>query len=102
MNTETQHGIKPLSDRADIERKRPSGILIPDAAADAPARGTVIAVGEGRTLKGGKARRLDVSVGDVVLFGAYSGTELIFYGETFLVMREDEILMIIDGEDGSA
>lgn len=87
--------IQPLSDRVLIapqaaETKTTSGIIIPDSAKEKPQQGIVKAVG-----KGNKDHEMTVKVGDVVLYGKYSGSELNFEGEDYLIMREDEILAII-------
>jgi chaperonin GroES len=73
------------------------GIVIPDNATEKPIRGEVLAVGNGKLLDSGEQRGLDVSVGDTVLFGKYSGTEVKVDGEELLVMREDDIMAIIEG-----
>ena len=89
--------IRPLHDRVVIrrteeERTSPGGIVIPDAAAEKPIKGEVIAVGNGKLLDNGKIRALDLKVGDEVLFGKYSGQEIKLDGDEYLIMREDEIL----------
>ena len=94
--------IRPLHDRVIVrrteeERKSPGGIVIPDAAAEKPIRGEVIAVGNGRILKSGETRPLDVKVGDTVLFGKYSGTEVKIDGEELLVMREEDVMAVLEG-----
>ena len=73
------------------------GIVIPDNAAEKPIRGEVLAVGNGKVLDNGEQRGLDVKVGDNVLFGKYSGTEVKVDDEELLVMREDDIMAIIEG-----
>jgi len=93
--------IRPLHDRVIIkrleeERTSPGGIVIPDSAAEKPIRGKVIAVGKGKILEGGDVRPLDVKVGDHVLFGKYSGTEVKVEGEDLLVMREEDVMAIIE------
>jgi chaperonin GroES len=93
--------IRPLHDRVVIKRKEedrtsPGGIVIPDTAAEKPIRGEVTAVGKGKILEDGKVRPLDVKVGDNVLFGKYSGTEVKVEGEELLVMREEDIMAVID------
>ena len=94
--------IRPLHDRVIIkrmeeERKSPGGIVIPDAAAEKPIRGEVMAAGKGKILENGDVRPLDVKVGDKVLFGKYSGTEVKVNGEDLLVMREEDIMAVIEG-----
>jgi len=94
--------IRPLHDRVIVrrteeERKSPGGIVIPDSAAEKPIRGEVIAVGNGRILKSGETRPLDVKVGDTVLFGKYSGTEVKIDGEELLVMREEDVMAVLEG-----
>lgn len=93
--------IRPLHDRVVVKRKEeerttPGGIVIPDTAAEKPIRGEVIAVGEGKVLDNGQVRALDVKVGDEVLFGKFSGTEVRIAEEKFLIMREDDIMAIIE------
>ena len=94
--------IRPLHDRVIIkrteeERTSPGGIVIPDSATEKPIKGKVIAVGKGRILEDGKVRPLDLKVGDKVLFGKYSGTEVKVDGEELLVMKEDDIMAVIEG-----
>jgi chaperonin GroES len=94
--------LRPLHDRVIVkrmeeERTSPGGIVIPDSAAEKPIRGKVIAVGNGKILENGDVRALDVKAGDHVLFGKYSGTEVKVEGEDVLVMREDDIMAIIEG-----
>ena len=93
--------IRPLHDRVVIkrleeERTSPGGIVIPDTAAEKPARGEVIAIGNGKILDNGEVRKLDVKKGDQVLFGKYSGNEVKIDGEELLVMREDDIMAVIE------
>ncbi len=93
--------IRPLHDRVivkreDDERKSPGGIVIPDSASEKPSKGRVLAVGNGKILEDGKVRPLDVKVGDKVLFGKYSGTEVKVDGDDVLVMREEDILAILE------
>jgi len=92
--------IRPLHDRVLIkrleeEKTSPGGIVIPDSAAEKPIRGEVVAVGNGKILENGQVRMLDVKVGDKVLFGKYSGTEVKVDGQELVVMREDDIMAII-------
>ena len=94
--------IRPLHDRVIVKRKEeehtsPGGIVIPDSATEKPMRGEVIAVGKGKILDSGEVRSLDVKVGDEVLFGKYSGTEVKVDGEELLVMREEDIMAVIEG-----
>jgi chaperonin GroES len=79
------------------ERTSPGGIVIPDAAAEKPIKGEVVAVGNGRILESGEVRGLDVKVGDQVLFGKYAGTEVKVDGDELLVMKEDDIMAVMEG-----
>ena len=93
--------IRPLQDRIVIKRVEgesvtKGGIIIPDSAKEKPIEGRVVAVGNGKVLKDGKVRPVDVKVGDVVLFGKYSGTEVKLEGEERLIVREDDILAVLD------
>ena len=93
--------IRPLHDRVIVKRMEeektsPGGIVIPDSAAEKPIRGEVIAVGNGKVLEDGKRQEMAVKPGDKVLFGKYSGTEVKVDGEDLLVMREDDIMGILD------
>lgn len=93
--------IRPLHDRVVIKRleeeqKTSGGIVIPDTAAEKPQRGEVKAVGNGKILDNGETRQLDVKVGDTVLFGKFSGTEIKLDEEELLVMREEDILAVLD------
>lgn len=93
--------IRPLHDRVivrrlDEERKTPGGIVIPDTAKEKPIQGEVIAVGTGKILEDGKVRPLDVKVGDKILFGKYSGTEVKVGTEELLVMREEDIMGVVE------
>jgi chaperonin GroES len=95
--------IRPLHDRVLIQRvaeeqKTKGGIIIPDTAKEKPAEGKVVAVGSGRVQDDGKVRALDVKKGDRVLFGKYSGTEVKVDGEELIIMREDDILCVIEGK----
>ena len=94
--------IRPLHDRVVVRRIEEGeqvrgGIIIPDTAKEKPQQGEVVAAGQGKVLENGTRTELDVKVGDRVLFGKYSGTEIKLDGEEFLIMREDEILGVIDG-----
>ena len=93
--------IRPLHDRViakrtEEEKTSPGGIVIPDSAAEKPIQGEVIAVGNGKLLDNGEVRKLDVKKGDKILFGKYSGTEVKVGGEDYLVLREDDIMGIIE------
>ena len=93
--------IRPLHDRVIVrrmeeERTSAGGIVIPDTAAEKPVRGEVIAAGPGKILENGDIRPMDVKVGQKILFGKYSGTEVKVNGEDILVMREEDIIGIID------
>ena len=94
--------IRPLNDRIvvkgiqDEERSR-GGIIIPDTAKEKPQQGKVVAVGQGRREDGGKLIHLDVKAGDKVLFGKYAGTEIKIDGEEHLILREDDVLGVIEG-----
>ena len=78
------------------ERTSPGGIVIPDTAAEKPIQGEILAVGNGKILENGDRRALDVKVGDRILFGKYSGTEVKVSGEEVLVMREEDIMAVIE------
>jgi len=93
--------IRPLHDRVIVkrleeDRASPGGIVIPDTAAEKPIRGKIVAVGTGRILKNGQVRSCDVKVGDGILFGKYSGTEVKLDGEERLIVREDDILAVLE------
>ena len=93
--------IRPLHDRVLVRRiedetTTPGGIVIPDAAKEKPAQGEIIAAGNGKILDNGDVRTLDVKVGDKVLFGKYAGTEVKVDGEELLVMREDDIVGVVE------
>lgn len=93
--------IRPLHDRLLVRRKEEErtsagGIVIPDTATEKPVRGVVIAIGNGKILENGETRPLDVKVGDEVLFGKYSGTEVKMDGTEYLVMREEDIMGVIE------
>jgi chaperonin GroES len=94
--------LRPLHDRVIVkrmeeERLSAGGIVIPDSATEKPVRGEVIAVGNGKILENGEKRDLDIKAGDKVLFGKYSGTEVKVDGEELLVMREEDIMAVIEG-----
>jgi chaperonin GroES len=93
--------IRPLHDRVVVrrmeeERTSAGGIVIPDSATEKPIQGEVLAIGEGKILDNGDIRALDLKVGDRVLFGKYSGTEAKVSGEEVVVMREDDIMGVIE------
>lgn len=93
--------IRPLHDRVVVRRMEeestsPGGILMPETAKEKPMQGEVIAIGKGKRLDNGEFAALDVKVGDKVLFGKYSGTEVKIAGEELVVMREDDIMGIIE------
>jgi chaperonin GroES len=93
--------MRPLHDRVIVkrteeERTSPGGIVIPDAAAEKPIKGEIVAVGNGKIQDNGEIRALDVKVGDEVLFGKYAGTEVKVEGEELLVMKEDDIMAVIE------
>jgi chaperonin GroES len=95
--------IRPLHDRVIVkrleeERVSAGGIVIPDSAAEKPVQGKVIAVGKGKILEDGNVRPLDVKVGDKILFGKYSGTEVKVDGDDLVVMREEDVMAIIEGK----
>ena len=92
--------MKPLSDRVVIkpeaaEEKTASGIILPDTAKEKPQKGKVVAVGPGKVSDAGNAIKMNVKKGDVVLYGKYSGTEVIFDNEEYLIMRENDIFAIL-------
>ena len=94
--------VRPLHDRILIQRldegeQKVGGIIIPDTAKEKPQQGKVIAAGNGKTKDDGKRIPLDVTTGDTILFGKYSGQEIKLEGEDYLIMREDEVLAIIEG-----
>ena len=94
--------IRPLHDRVIVkrmeeERTSPGGIVIPDAAAEKPIKGEIVAVGNGKLQDNGELRALDVKAGDKVLFGKYAGTEVKVDGEELLVMKEDDIMAVVEG-----
>ena len=94
--------LRPLHDRViikrlDNERKTASGIVIPDSAAEKPDQGEILAVGNGKVGDDGKVRPLGVKVGDKVLFGKYSGQTVKVDGDELLVMREEDIMAVIEG-----
>jgi chaperonin GroES len=93
--------VRPLADRVLVkpleeEDKTPGGIILPDTAKEKPMRGEVVAVGKGRIDEKGERLPMDVKVKDVVLYGKYSGTEIKVGGEDYLIMRESDILAIVE------
>jgi chaperonin GroES len=93
--------IRPLHDRIVVrrmeeERTSAGGIVIPDSATEKPIQGEVLAVGNGKIMDNGDTRGLDVKVGDKVLFGKYSGTEVKIDGEELLVMREEDVMGVVE------
>ena len=92
--------IRPLADRIVVKRtkeeeKTKGGIIIPDTAKEKPIEGTVVAVGNGKVLKDGKQRPLEVKPGDRILIGKYSGTEVKLDGEEHVIVREDDVLAVV-------
>jgi chaperonin GroES len=95
--------IRPLYDRIVVKRveekeQMQGGLYIPDTAKEKPQEGEVVAVGKGKRLEDGKVIALDVQVGDRILFGKYSGSDIKLDGEEYLIMREDEVLGILDSQ----
>ena len=95
--------VRPLHDRILVQRleegeQNVGGIIIPDSAKEKPQRGTVIAVGDGKSAKDGKRIALDVKKGDIILFGKYSGQEIKLDGVDYLIMKEDDVLAAIEKE----
>jgi chaperonin GroES len=93
--------IRPLHDRVIVkrweeEKTSPGGIVIPDSATEKPVKGEVVAIGNGKLLESGEIRPLDLKVGDKILFGKYSGTEVKVDDDELLVMREDDIMAVFD------
>ena len=98
--------VRPLHDRIIVQRieegeQKIGGIIIPDSAKEKPQQGKVIAAGAGKSKDDGKRIPMDVKSGDTILFGKYSGQEIKLEGEEYLIMREDEVLAVIEG-DGKA
>jgi chaperonin GroES len=94
--------VRPLHDRIVVQRieegeQKVGGIIIPDTAKEKPQQGTVIAVGNGKAKDDGKRVPLDVKAGDTILFGKYSGQEIKIDGDEYLIMREDEVLAVMEG-----
>ena len=99
--------IRPLHDRIIVHRldegeQRVGGIIIPDSAKEKPQQGTVIAVGNGKVKGDGKRVALDVKAGDRILFGKYSGQEIRLDGQEYFIMKEDDVLAIIDLQAGKS
>jgi chaperonin GroES len=99
--------IRPLYDRIVVKRleeqeTKVGGLFIPDSAKEKPQEGEVVAVGQGKRLEDGKVVALDVKKGDRILFGKYSGSEIRIDGEELLIMREDEVLGVLEGATKSA
>lgn len=95
--------IRPLHDRVIVkreeqERKSAGGIVIPDSASEKPMFGKVVAVGKGKMLENGDIRPVDLKVGDKILFGKFSGTEVKMDGDELVVMREEDVMAVIDGK----
>src|SRR5579872_5771080 len=95
--------IRPLYDRIVVKRieeqeTKIGGLFIPDSAKEKPQQGEVVAVGKGKRLEGGKVVPLDVKAGDRILFGKYSGSEITIDGQELMIMREDEILGVLEGQ----
>jgi chaperonin GroES len=93
--------IRPLHDRVVVrrmeeERTTAGGIVIPDSATEKPSTGEILAVGNGKITDSGEVRALDVKVGDKIMFGKYSGTEVKVEGEDLLIMREDDIMAVVE------
>ena len=94
--------VRPLHDRIIIQRieegeQKVGGIIIPDSAKEKPQQGKVIAAGTGKVKDDGTRQRPDVKAGDLILFGKYSGQEIKLDGEEYIIMREDEVLGVIEG-----
>ncbi len=92
--------LKPLADRiviktAEAQERTKSGLVLPDTAREKPQEGKVIAVGTGRTLDDGAIKSLEIRTGDRILYGKYSGTEVSIEGEDYLILREDDVLAVV-------
>jgi len=92
--------IKPLGDRVivrpkEAEETTKGGIILPDTAKEKPVEGTIVAIGEGKTTEDGKLIKLTVKVGDIILYGKYSGTEIKIEGDEYLIMRESDVYGIV-------
>ena len=93
--------IRPLHDRVIVKRLEedstsPGGIVIPDTAAEKPVQGKIVAIGKGKILENGQVRPCDIKVGDTILFGKYSGAEVKLEGEELVVMREEDVMAVIE------
>jgi chaperonin GroES len=100
-SNKSSNKIRPLQDRIIVERlegeeKTASGLYIPETAKEKPQQGRVIAVGKGKVREDGKLQPLDVKAGDKILFGKYSGTEIKIDGDEYLIMREDDVLGVLE------
>jgi chaperonin GroES len=99
--------IRPLYDRIVVKRieeteRMKGGLYIPDSAKEKPQEGEVVAVGKGKRLEDGKVVPLDVQVNDRILFGKYSGSDIVIDGSEYLIMREDEVLGVLDSQPAAA
>ena len=99
--------VRPLHDRIIVQRleegeQRVGGIIIPDTAKEKPQQGKVVAAGKGKAKDDGKVLPLDVKAGDTILFGKYSGQEIKLEGEEYLIMREDEVLAVVENGEVKA
>jgi chaperonin GroES len=99
--------IRPLHDRIVVERIEPSdstagGLFIPDSAKEKPHEGKVVAVSRGKRLEDGTLTPLDVAVGDHIVYGKYTGSEIKLAGEEYLIVREDEVLGVVEGAETPA
>jgi chaperonin GroES len=95
--------FRPLHDRVIVkrleeDRTSPGGIVIPDTVAEKPIQGKIVAVGKGRILENGQVRPCDIEVGDKILFGKYSGTEVKVEGVDLLIMREEDVMAVIESK----
>jgi chaperonin GroES len=102
MSETTAVSIRPLGDRilvqrVEAEEMTAGGIILPETAKEKPKEGRVIAIGEGRTLDNGDKSTFSVKSGDLVLFSSYAGTDVKYQGDEYMIMREDDVLAIIEG-----
>ena len=100
-------GLKPLNDRivvepSEAETKTASGIILPDSAQEKPQRGLVIAVGPGKLLDSGKVATIDVKVGETVLYGKYAGTEVKVSGKDYVILRQEDVLGVLEASSKNA